>query len=346
MPTDAVAQARDLVAAEPLRERRVALLMHALHAEGRVADALEAYRNHRRLLAEELGLDPPATLRELEARILADDLPRPPRPVLRAAGRDRAAAAPGAAAACRARMVGRERELELLLDCLATTRVVTLVGPGGVGKTRLALEVAHRLAEQGRQVFWVDLTVVAPDRLVDALAEATGVVMPRAADPAGELGASLRATSALLCLDNAETVVAELATVVEVVTDAAPRLVILATSRERLDVVDEHVHQLAPLPLPAGPDRDNPAIRLFLQRAQGLDSSPSDEDVAAIAELCRRLDGLPLAIELGAARAPAFGIREFAAQIAGELDLLAGGRRTAAARTARSRPSSTPPIGC
>ena len=229
-------------------------------------------------------------------------------------------------------MVGRERELELLLDCLATARVVTLVGPGGVGKTRLALEVAHRIVEQGRQVFWVDLTVVTPDRLVDALAEGTGVVMPRTADPAGELGASLCGTSALLCLDNAETVVADLATVVEAVADAAPHLVILATSRERLEVVDEHVHQLAPLPLPAGPDRNNPAIRLFLQRAHGLDASPSDDDVAAIAELCRPLDGLPLAIELGAARAPTFGIREFATQIAGELDLLAGGRRTAAAR--------------
>jgi DNA-binding SARP family transcriptional activator len=180
LTTDAVAQARDLVAAEPLRERRVALLMHALHAEGRVADALDAYRNHRSLLAEELGLDPPATLRELESRILADDLPRPPRPVPRLASPDRARPPrpdlprrPGA-------MVGRERELELLLDCLVSARMVTLVGPGGVGKTRLALEVAHRLAEQGRQVFWVDLTVVTPDRLVDALAEGTGVVMPRA----------------------------------------------------------------------------------------------------------------------------------------------------------------------
>lgn len=229
-------------------------------------------------------------------------------------------------------MVGRERELELLRDCLATARVVTLVGPGGVGKTRLALEVAHRLVEQGRQAFWVDLTVLTPDRLVDALAEGTGVVMPRAADPASELGASLRGTSALLCLDNAESVLTELATVVEAVADAAPHPVILATSRERLDVVDEHMHQLAPLPLPAGPDRDNPAIRLFLQRAHGLDASPSDNDAAAIAELCRRLDGLPPAIELGAARAPTFGIREFATQIAGELDLLAGGRRTAAAR--------------
>ena len=228
-------------------------------------------------------------------------------------------------------MVGRERDLEMLLACRRNGSV-TLVGPGGVGKTRLALEAAHRFAGEGRRAFWADLTTVAADRLVDALAEVTGVVMPRGADPGGVLGASLRGTSALLCLDNAESVLAELAPVVEALADAAPRLLILATSRERLGVAGEHVHQLPPLPLPSGPDRDNPAIRLFLERAQGLEAVPSDDDLDAIAELCRRLDGLPLAIELGAARAPAFGIREFTAQIAGELDLLAGGRRTAAAR--------------
>ena len=139
-------------------------------------------------------------------------------------------------------------------------------------------------------------------------------------------------SSAVLCLDNAESVLAELAPVVEALADAAPRLLILVTSRERLNVVGEQVQQLAPLPLPSGPDRDNPAIRLFLERAQGLAADPSGGDLEAIAELCRRLDGLPLAIELGAARAPAFGIRDFTAQIAAELDLLAGGRRTAAAR--------------
>ena len=166
-------------------------------------------------------------------------------------------------------MVGRERELELLLDRLAATRQVTLVGPGGVGKTRLALEAAHRLAGQGRAAFWADLTAVAPDRLVDLLAEVTGTVMARGEDPGGVLGASLHGSSAVLCLDNAESVLAELAPVVEALADAAPRLLILATSRERLGVVGEHVHQLAPLPLPSGPDRDNPAIRLFLERAHG-----------------------------------------------------------------------------
>jgi predicted ATPase/DNA-binding SARP family transcriptional activator len=328
--TDAVAEARDLAAAEPLRERRVALLMRALHADGRVADALDAYRHHRRHMANELGLDPPAGLRELEARILHDDLPGTPR----TGRRTGVAAAPRHPGLPRrpGGMVGRDRELELLLDRLTAERQVTLVGPGGVGKTRLALEAAHRLAGRGREAYWADLTTVAPERVVDVVAEVTGVDMPRGADPGGALGAALHGSSGLLCLDNAESVLAELAPVVETLVDQAPRLLVLATSRERLGVVDEHVHLLPPLPLPSWPDRDNPAIRLFLERAQGLAGTPSDVDVDAIAELCRRLDGLPLAIELGAARAPLFGIREFTAQIAGGLDLLGGGRRTAAAR--------------
>ena len=171
-------------------------------------------------------------------------------------------------------MVGRERDLELLLDCLPTQRLVTLVGPGGVGKTRLALEAAHRLAGAGPPGVLGGSHDGRPDRLIDALAEVTGVVMPRAADPGGVLGASLRGTSALLCLDNAESVLAELAPVVEALADAAPRLLILATSRERLGVADEHVHQLAPLPLPSGPDRDNPAIRLFLRAGAGTGGRP------------------------------------------------------------------------
>jgi DNA-binding SARP family transcriptional activator len=197
---DAAAAARDLIAAEPLRERRVALLMRALHADGRVADALDAYRDHCVLLAEELGLDPPAGLCELQGRILRDDLPAPQR-----LGHARASAAPPRPGLPRrpGGMVGRERELGLLLDRLAERREVTLVGPGGVGKTRLALEAAHRFAGRGRPAFWADLTAVGPDRLVDLLAEVTGVVMPRGEDPVGVLGESLHGASAVLCLDNA-----------------------------------------------------------------------------------------------------------------------------------------------
>jgi predicted ATPase/DNA-binding SARP family transcriptional activator len=328
--TDAVAGARHLVGETPLRERPVELLMRALHACGRVADALEAYRSHRQLLADELGLDPPAGLRDLEARILQDDLPGPARAELYrgAAPLPVRVALPGRPGT----IIGREDDLVIVRRCLATRPLVSLVGPGGVGKTRLALELAHELALEDRPVVWVDLSTVERCRIADLVADATGVDMPRGQDPHALLGVSLRASSAVLCLDNAETVLDEAASLVETLLDHAPRLRILVTSRERLAVHSEHVHRLAPLPLPTNPDSANPAIRLFLARASGLPEPPTEAALADIALLCRRLDGLPLAIELGAAQAPTFGIRQFTDHIAGELDLLAGGRRTAATR--------------
>jgi predicted ATPase/DNA-binding SARP family transcriptional activator len=330
---EAVARARDLTAQEPLRERPVELLMRALHAGGRTAEALRVYRRYRELLADEIGLDPAPGLRELEGAILRGDVsapapalppgPRPPPPP-RPPHRD-LPWRPG-------RLLGRERELHLLVGCLATQRLVTLVGPGGVGKTRLALEAAHRLAVD-RQVWWADLVTTTPQRVVDALADAAGIEVPRSADAAGSLCAALAAHRGVLLLDNAEHLLPELAPVVERLADAAPDLTILATSRERIGVAPEHVHFLTPLPLPTENDRDNPAVRLFVDRTAGLEAaSLSDDDVRVVSGLCRRLDGLPLAIELGAARAATFGLRELAARLDERLELLAGARRTAAAR--------------
>ncbi|HET9944106.1 MAG TPA: BTAD domain-containing putative transcriptional regulator, partial [Actinomycetes bacterium] len=338
---DAVAAARDLVAEHPLRDRPVEVLMRALHATGRVPDALEAYRAHRDRLAAELGLDPAPALAELEGQILRGELTALPRP--RTA--DPTGSPTSAESAVRevdpvaralpwrpAGLIGRDQDLVLLEGCLAEQRVVTLVGPGGVGKTRLALEAAHRASTAGRRVWWADLTTVRPGRVLDALAEATGVEMPRGDDVSAHFAASLHRSSGLLCLDNAESVLDDLANVVESLSAAAPRLTVLATSRERLAVAAEHVHQIAPLSLPTATD-PGPAVELFLARAVALEAGAlNDDDIADIAELCRRLDGLPLAIELGAARAPSFGIRQFTEQVAVELDLLAGGRRTAASR--------------
>jgi predicted ATPase/DNA-binding SARP family transcriptional activator len=328
--TEAVAAARELVDTAPLRERPVELLMRALHASGRVVDALDVYRKHRQTLADELGLDPPAGLRDLEARILRDEVPRSAgtvahEPTARAPARVVLPGRPGA-------IIGRARELEIVRECLVEQQLVSIVGPGGVGKTRLALEVAHELSLEGRPVVWVDLSSVEEGRLADLVADATGVDMPRGQDPHMALGASLRASSALVCLDNAETILGEVAPLVEALVEKAPHLRILATSRERLAVHTEHVHRLAPLPLPSGPDADNPAVRLFLERASGMIEQLTETVLEDVALLCRRLDGLPLAIELGAARAPTFGIHQFADHLAGELDLLAGGRRTGATR--------------
>lgn len=327
---EAVAAARELVAGEPLRSRPVEVLVRALDVDGRAAEALEVLRAHRAALADELGLDPPAALQALEVRVLRGERAAPG-PAAPLDGTPAPAAArlpwrPGG-------LVGREDDGVLLRGCLGRERLVTVVGPGGVGKTRLVLEVAHELAAAGTRVWWADLSTASPERLVDVLAEATGTDGPRGPDPGGTLAAAVGGHRGLLCLDNAETVLAELAPLVERLLDAGGGLRLLATSRERLGVASEHVHVLAPLPLPSGPDPGNPAVRLFVDRAPGIETGAlSADDVGVVAAICRRLDGLPLAIEIGAARAPTFGLRPFAERLGQGLDLLAGGRRTAAAR--------------
>ena len=328
---EAVAAARELVASEPLRTRPVEVLMGALAADRRPAEALDVYRAHRAVLADELGMDPAGSLRELEARILRGDGVAPP------PGTPVAAPAPAAYAARLpwrpGGLVGREDDGVLLRDCLDRQRLVTVVGPGGVGKTRLVLETAHELVAGGTRVWWADLSTASPERLVDALAEATGTEIRRGPDPADSLAGALGGHRGILCLDNAETVLEDLAPLVERLLGAAVDLRLLATSRERLGVADEHVHVLAPLPLPSGPDRGNPAVRLFVERAPGLEADAlPDDEIEVVAAICRRLDGLPLALEIGAARAPMFGLRQFAERLGQGLDLLAGGRRTAAAR--------------
>jgi predicted ATPase len=216
---------------------------------------------------------------------------------------------------------------------LATRRLVTVVGPGGVGKTRLMIEAGHQHMRRGGTAWWADLTTVEPKRLVPALSEATGVELQLADDPTAALCAALRTRRGLLCVDNAEHVLDALAPVLEALLASAPELVVLVTSRERVALDGECVRMLAPLPLPQGADRTNPAVRLFVERAPGLAQQDlADDDVGLVALICRRLDGLPLAIELGAARAAAFGLSELAGRLGQRLDLLAGGRRTAATR--------------
>ncbi|MDD7942917.1 BTAD domain-containing putative transcriptional regulator [Actinomycetospora lutea] len=333
---EAVAAARELASRWPLRERPVELLMRALRADGRAGEALEAFRGYREVLAEELGLDPGPALRDIEADVLRDDAP----PALRTATRRPEVAAPRASPERVApalpwrpgALLGRERELRLLQGCLQKERLVTLVGPGGVGKTRLALEAAHELARD-RTVWWADLTTVRVDRLVDTLADTTATDLPRTADPVGTLCTTLRAHRGLLCLDNAEHVLDALAPILERLHDAAPDITVVTTTRERLALADEHVHTVTPFPVSGSTLEDNPAVQLFVSRAPDLEPEGLDGgDLAVVVELCRRLDGLPLAIELGAACSSTFGLAELAARLGQRLDLLAGGRRTAAAR--------------
>jgi predicted ATPase/DNA-binding SARP family transcriptional activator len=318
---EAVAAAVDLVAAHPLADRAVLLLMRSLSAAGRTADALEAYRSHLRFLREQLGLDPSPQLRDLHAAILREDAEVPLRRSARAAP-VRLPRRPSA-------LIGRDDQLAALTSLLADPGLVTLVGPGGVGKTRLALEVAHRRTEAAELVWWVDLVPVLPTRVMEAVAAATGVEVAPGPDPAGALCAALATTRGLLVLDNAEHLLDPLAAVIDRLLDAAPGLAVLATSRERLALDREAVHTLLPLPLPVGADRDNPAVRLFLARMPSASRPPDDAELALVAELCHRLDGLPLAIELGAARAEGLGLATLTDRLADRLGVLGGGRRTA-----------------
>lgn len=229
-----MASASDLVAAHPLADRPVDVVMRALVAAGRTADALAAYRRHREALRDELGVDPGPELRELHGRILREELD-PPVPRAAPVDRSRLPTRPS-------ELVGRDDELRALRRAVHGSALVTVVGPGGVGKTRLALELAHGWTTGGRAVWWVDLVPVPPSRVVEVIAEATGVEIAPGADPVTALCTALAVSDGVLVLDNTEHLLEAVAFIVERLREAAPRLAVLATSRERLALDGEAVH--------------------------------------------------------------------------------------------------------
>ena len=285
-----------LVAEHQYRERLHAHLMLALYRDGRQAEALDAYRRARAVLVDELGLEPGPELQRLEAAILAQD------PALEAAARPAPPAAPARTPALPARtssLVGREAELGRLEALISDPeiRLVTLMGPGGVGKTRLALELAHRF---GDGVRFVPLAAVdSPERLEEELAQVEG--------------------EALVVLDNFEQLVDAAPAVAELLAREAG-VTALVTSQAALRLSGEHEVPLAPL-------ATAPAVELFVGRARGV-----DPDDPAIPEICARLDGLPLAIELAAARTRLMAPAAILDRLGRRLDLLTGGPRDAPAR--------------
>ncbi|HXV92829.1 MAG TPA: BTAD domain-containing putative transcriptional regulator, partial [Pseudonocardia sp.] len=315
---EAVAAAGDLAAADPLAERPVVVLMRALAAAGRTADALAAYRHHVAHLRDELGLDPPAGLRALHERILRAE-PVTPAP----AARPRTPVTSPPRLTPLTGFVGRDEERAGLARDLDTHRLVTVVGVGGVGKTTLARAVA---ADHPTAVVCELAEVTRPDEVAGAVGDALGFPSLEAALMG--LGADPR----LLLLDNCEHVLDPAASAVGALLDTCPGLTVLATSREPLGLPGEQVVPLSPLPLPEGDDParllDSPSAALLLTRAREAGSAIvlDDPDTAtAVAELCRRLDGLPLALELAAARTRSMTPAEILAHLDRRLDLL---RRT------------------
>ncbi|HEX8760937.1 MAG TPA: BTAD domain-containing putative transcriptional regulator [Pseudonocardiaceae bacterium] len=309
------------LAADPLREPAALLLMRALAATGRASEALRTGREYRHRLAGEAGLDPSPALGELERAIASGAAGPPGRVPCR---RSAVLTAPTT------RLIGREAQVGQLRRLLAAERLVTLVGPGGVGKTRVALEVA-RPAEAATVLLLAPVTD--PAAIPHALAGALGLQVVQG-DVLSACVAVLGSEPGLLVIDNCEHLLDAVRDTVGVVLAGCPELTVLATSREPLGLATERPWRLAPLPVPrlgpdgAGPLDRVPSVAVFLDRAARARPafSPDPGDLRVIAGIVRRLDGMPLAIELAAGRLSTLSLTDLQDRLDRSLDLLGGGR--------------------
>ena len=327
---EVIGQLEALCREHPLRERLRELLILALYRDGRQAEALRAYTEIHDRLVDEMGIDPGVALRELEARVLAQD------PTLTLAGtvQLQAVAAPAAPGNLRERLssfVGRQREVEQLSETIRSCRLVTLVGPGGVGKTRLAVEVAASLREEHRDGAWlIELAgVTETDGVAPAVAGALGAAassLGSAHSPGSTVELILRhlaGRSLVVVLDNCEHLGDPAAALAETLVGGVPGLRLIATSREPLGVPGEVLVPVAGLV-------ESAAAELFVDRARAVQPGFSTEGNAGevVSDVCRRLDGLPLAVELAAARLRALPLATLAERLDDRFRLLTGGART------------------
>jgi predicted ATPase/DNA-binding SARP family transcriptional activator len=326
---DVAPELEGLVAAHPLDEQLTGLLMRALQRQGNPGRALKVYEELRRRLADQLGVDPSTEL----AAIHLDLLRAPP---------TRTGNLPAEVSS----FVGRESDVREVHALIGGNRLVTLLGPGGSGKTRLSVEVGGR--EQG-EVWRVELAPVTdpaevPQAVLSALRLRGQVLIGRPGSlatvsetvpPLTRLREALAGREMLLVLDNCEHLIAAAAEVADVLLRAAPRLRLLTTSREPLGIPGERIHAVEPLALPpVGADCATasafPSVRLLLDRAAGF--ALTETNVEPVVRVCRALDGMPLAIELAAARLRTVPVAVLADRLADRFRLLTGGSRTALPR--------------
>ncbi|MEO1060955.1 MAG: BTAD domain-containing putative transcriptional regulator [Actinomycetota bacterium] len=319
---------------QPLHEGWWVRRMHALYRSGRQSDALRAAHDAREQLAE-VGLAPGPELRDLEQRILGHDPTLSPT-VTATATPDHLPVPPN-------RLIGRDVELDRLDRALDAARHVTVVGPGGAGKTRLAIEIGRRrLDEHPGGVWFVPLDGVSdPAVLVTDVGRRTAMREDPEHDVIDTLAAHLGGRATLLILDNCEHLVEAAARLVDALLARCPALTILATSQITLASAAETVLDLAPLAVPGStgsiydPIEEIAAVALFAERAAaaGVDTSRwGPDELAAVANIVVELDGMPLAVELAAARARSMSLGEIALGLQERFDLLGGGPRTAPER--------------
>jgi len=339
-----VGELRVLLSADPLAERPRAQLMRALYAAGRQAEAIAVYHEGRELLADQLGVDPSAQLEHVYLGILRgtdQPSPDPERAAVPAQARPSATRAQSPLTS----FVGRDEDLSRVLKSLRAARLVTLTGPGGVGKTRLATEASGRL---GAAAWFLPLAPVTDPAdvaytVLDTLGIREPVIARRAAEPGtgplDRLTAALGDRDEVLILDNCEHVIEAAAALAGHVLAACPRVRILATSRQPLRIDGETLCPVPPLPIPPLPSApvmiaSYGSVRLLRDRAVAVrpDFELGEANAAAVARICRALDGMPLAIELAAVWLRTLTPTQLAERLDDRFALLTGGSRTALPR--------------
>jgi len=326
-----IGELRDLVDAYPFDERLRGSLMLALYRAGRQEEALRSYRSFERLLGEELGVIPGPEIRALEEKILLQDasldLDVPARPT------------PTNLPAATSSFIGRERDVERAHELHQRARLVTFTGPGGVGKTQLAIAAAAALTDKPADGIWVvELAALRDDTLVgNAVAGALAIDEQPGRPTANLLAERLRDASMLLIVDNCEHLLEGVAVLVETLLRTCPSVRVWATSREPLGIAGENRLAVSGLRFPADDTAQvaelarYEAVQLFVDRASaavaGFELTPANG--TAVAQICSRLDGNPLAIQLAAARVQLLTPPEIAAGLDDRFSLLTSGSRTA-----------------